>query len=520
MAIVVPFGDAQAHGSLACSITFRRSRGKVVLQKKPYGKQPNTPAQQAQKTKFSNGWKAYHQLDAWALSYLQQKAAELGTTKANLYLSQYLTDEIPSTDPMTLLKEIIDISIPEPAAPENDGIKIEPFSYIDIGPVETSYGDIYDKENSFTPGAQAIAHQREFIRLTRSYVTVVNIPFDYPLIITWKAFNDIEYTSLVRLPDINLGQTVTPSTTPMTDIKEITNINLVSTITGSSKTINFQFLTYKSSTQQYQGIGNIWDNENNFQPGIIADPYDKTFLQIDDIEIPPSTIPNDYELVIDYKDFADVAQQVNLKLPAFQLDTGTAPSTTPMMDIKGMTNMVIGVVLDDPVGNHYVYIGYNIGTYPTYAEMAQVQDPSNIFTDIIDSPGSKEELMEWRMLATSRNMIENYYIDLSYDDFGSNPQTKRVWWPYMVHVGQVFINLWLADDFSLYFDAALTDLAKPIDPNRKRLWIADDWSLYWDDAFTQLAKTPVTPGLNLWLADDFSLYYDKALTQLANTPYF
>ncbi len=107
MAIIIPFADPDAHGSIANSVSFRRRRGKVVFQKKPHGKQPNTPAQQAQKTKFSDGWKAYHQLDSWEIEYLTNKAADLNTTKANLFLSQFLLDEIPSTIPLNQIKNIL-----------------------------------------------------------------------------------------------------------------------------------------------------------------------------------------------------------------------------------------------------------------------------------------------------------------------------------------------------------------------------------------------------------------------------
>jgi len=520
MAIVVPYGDAQAHGSLACSLSFRRSRGKVVLQKKPKPRQPNTSAQQAHKQKFKDGWKAYHQLDAWALDYLTKKAVELGTTKANLYLSQYLKDEIPSDNPLSLIKDIIDISIPKPEATEDDGMKIDILSHIDAGPVITSYGHTYDKENSFTDGAVAIAHQRELIKLTRSYVPDLNIPFDYPIVVTWKAFNDAEHVSLIRFPEFVISDTKGTSDTPMTDIKEITAVNLIDKFTGASKTINVQFLTYKTSNQQYQGMGNIWDNENIFRPGVIADVYDKIFFQLDDIETPPSTIPADYEIEISYKNFADDLKHVHVKLPTFQLTAGTAPSTNPLNNIKKVTDMDIGRLIGDAPASMGHYVAVHPGTHPPELEMGYIFDNANVFVWIVDSPASRAVLMQWRGTGPYGALMENYYIDITYDDFVDDPHTIRLWYPYTPSAMPSWTRFFIADDMSVYSDYQLTNLLKPGDPNRKRLWIADDWSLYWDDAFTQLATPYSIPPVELWLADDFSLYWDKELTQLANTPFF
>ena len=520
MAIVVPYGDAQAHGSLACSVSFRRSRGKVVFQKKPRPKQPNTQAQQAHKQKFKDGWKAYHQLNAWAVDYLQKKAAETSTTKANLYLSQYLKDEIPSTNPLSLIKDILDISIPEPEGPEDDSLKIDAFSYVDAGPVETSFGHIFDKENVFNDGAVAGAHQRELLRLGTPYAAPIDLPFDYPLIVTWKAFNDEEYVSLIRLPEITIQGGGDTSDTPMSNVKEITHLNLISTMGGSPKTINFQFLTYKTSTQQYQGMGNIWDNENVFRAGVQADPYDKLFLQIDDIESPPSTIPDNYEIEISYKDFSDKLHHLHLKLPTFQLSAGTAPSSNPLNNIKKVTAMNIGTLIGDQPASMGHYVAVHPGTYPPELELGYIFDNANVFSWITDSPASRAAFMQWRGTGPLGGLMENYYIDITYDDFADDPHTIRIWYPYTPSAMPSWTRFFIADDLSVYSDYQLTNLIKPGDPNRKRLWIADDWSIYWDDDYLNLAKAYTWPPTDLWLADDFSLYYDKALTQLANTPFF
>jgi len=59
MAFVNPYTDQNAHGSVANAYSFRRSRGRVILEKKPRSKQDPTPIQSENRYRFSQavaGW--------------------------------------------------------------------------------------------------------------------------------------------------------------------------------------------------------------------------------------------------------------------------------------------------------------------------------------------------------------------------------------------------------------------------------------------------------------------------------
>lgn len=159
MALITPYGDPQAHGSMADSVTWRRRKGKVVFQKKPHPRQPNSPGQQAQKQKFKEAWASYHSLSAEDLAYYRELAAEQDMTGANLYLSLYLKGQLASRTPLYNLKNITDIDITSPISAVPAGLWFQHWGQDYDRHPSWVFGPTFDNSNVFTPVHTAGAHQ-------------------------------------------------------------------------------------------------------------------------------------------------------------------------------------------------------------------------------------------------------------------------------------------------------------------------------------------------------------------------
>ena len=339
MAIITPFADPDAHGTIANSVTFRRRRGKVIFQKKPHGRQPNTPAQQAQKQAFADGWKAYHQLNAWELAYLAEKAAELNTTKANLFLSQYLTNEIPSTIPQNQMKEILNLSLPEPEGEVDEALLHEFFSQVDSPLVELLLGHIFDDENVTITGSIAGAHDRAFIRIENKTAAEFIIPFNYPIILDYITQADVTKIQLIRLPEITLPAGTVPSTTKWTNINSIQGLSIVVAQQSGIEDVQMQLQNVVSGTVPNIIIGSISDNRNVSNEFPVITPNTDTYIEFADNKGTPLEMLQGMVIDLDWTDLGDVVHNDQLILPAIQNDDGGAASTTPTNDLKDVLNM-------------------------------------------------------------------------------------------------------------------------------------------------------------------------------------
>lgn len=96
MAIIVPFADPSAHGTLAKSVSFRRRFNYVVFQKRPVPVQPNTPEQLAQRLKFKQASFAWYSYDAESKKYFIRRAKDYNWTPRNLFIHAYLRGIMPS----------------------------------------------------------------------------------------------------------------------------------------------------------------------------------------------------------------------------------------------------------------------------------------------------------------------------------------------------------------------------------------------------------------------------------------
>ena len=121
MAIIVPYGDPNAHGSIGDVVTFRRRYGKVIFQKKPFPKQPNSAGQIAQRNAFKNALSGWYALNQFHKDFYNIHGPELGMTGLNLYIQQALLGNLPSTTSLQI-RRIVDCNIITVRAAQPNGI--------------------------------------------------------------------------------------------------------------------------------------------------------------------------------------------------------------------------------------------------------------------------------------------------------------------------------------------------------------------------------------------------------------
>lgn len=205
MAIIIPFADADAHGSICDTVSFRRSRGKVVFQKKPKPKQPNTPAQQSQKQWWKDTWKAWRQLSADQLAWLQAKAAEEQTTPANYYFDKTDSDEAYTRDDITFIETITAGTIDVPVAPAAQDLSWRWFSDLDPpGGTYNEAADIWDNENNFVQRNPLTTYDAFLFLLFNDAAYTIQIPEDYSLTFTYTKFGGGGKTITVKFPALEM----------------------------------------------------------------------------------------------------------------------------------------------------------------------------------------------------------------------------------------------------------------------------------------------------------------------------
>lgn len=194
MAIIIPYGDTNAHGSLGGSLSFRRRFGRVVLQKQPFPVQPNTPAQLAQRTAFKNASYDWYSYLAMSKRYFQDRAPTYGWTPKNLYIHASLTGILP-VQTMVPLKQVLAAQIintcgsgPTDNSYQFVAVRDSPFYNLSVG-------FIRDNENIYYPTGTALY---ECDRFYLSWTQTATIPFRYGIWIQWKNWDDSIHEGIVR----------------------------------------------------------------------------------------------------------------------------------------------------------------------------------------------------------------------------------------------------------------------------------------------------------------------------------
>jgi len=346
MAVVIPYGDAQAHGSLADSISFRRHRGRVILQKKPHSRVPGTPGQLAQRQRFKDGWTSYHALNLWELQYVQTKATAAQTSPSAWYLSQYLTDNIPSTTVQKGIKQITDLDLPEVIG--TDPLEIQFLFNARTDPAtDIELANIWDNQNLITPGPVVSPYDRAYIRVYYPGVSQVVIPFDYPILIYWNNFSDEPKENLIRLPELHLAPT--PSTDFFPDCKNIVWItNLEASAPGGGQVDQQYWFEYPTSP--FENPYNI-DPFNcnvgfqlNVSPNHAPANYNAFRITFTSHFAGTWSIPDNWTVQLEYNDFAAGTLELFIRFPALTLLNGESKTywmsaDTSLWNDQAMTSL-------------------------------------------------------------------------------------------------------------------------------------------------------------------------------------
>jgi len=198
MAIIIPYADPNAHGSLGGAVSFRRRFGRVVFQKIPIPKNPNTPAQQAQRTAFKNASTDWLSYNAVSKGYYYTRAPELNWTARNLFLSAKLGNKMPDQTYINI-REVSEGQILTPiGASSNEGY----FSIAGRGtpnPIWHTFGYINDNENVWYSNG-ALATQHDAIRV-RCYNPNQSI-WRYGVWIKFRDWSDNWYEVVVRFREL------------------------------------------------------------------------------------------------------------------------------------------------------------------------------------------------------------------------------------------------------------------------------------------------------------------------------
>lgn len=194
MAIITPYGDINAHGSLGGSVSFRRRFGRVIFQKKPDPKQPGTPGQIAQRNLFKSANYDYYGYPTQSKEYYEGRGPQLGMSAKNLYVQQSLKSNLPQYIAVPL-KEMLDAQVITTAGQTGASI-VTQFVAVRVSPFSSlSVGFIQDNNNIFYPTPPASFPADYF------YITWTNadpIPFRYGIWMQWKNWDDSIHEGIVR----------------------------------------------------------------------------------------------------------------------------------------------------------------------------------------------------------------------------------------------------------------------------------------------------------------------------------
>lgn len=205
MAIIIPFADADAHGSICDTVSFRRSRGKVVFQKKPKPKQPNTQAQQDQKQWWKDTWQEWRGLSAGQLAWLQAEAAEAETTRANYFFDKIKDEHGASGERQYLIKSIVDMVIDTPIGSAPGHIAFEFIEFTIDPPGGSGLGTILDNENDWHPASPIPPPFFVYLRIHRYLDPPVTIPDNYSITITYTTADDVQHQDVLYFPELELA---------------------------------------------------------------------------------------------------------------------------------------------------------------------------------------------------------------------------------------------------------------------------------------------------------------------------
>lgn len=201
MAIVSPYGDPNAHGSIARAISFRRRWGRVVMEKKPYPIQPNSAGQIAQKAAFSAAQTGWNTLSVAQKPYYLLRAPTLEMSERNLYTKAYLLNILPSYTGF-YPRQITAAQLMDPIGTAANDLQFVFNVWGGGPPVWNKLGEIWDNENTLKNTATwAGAYTWFQIAITLN----IAMPFRYGIALTVLDQSSVSHNFVIRFQEYGTG---------------------------------------------------------------------------------------------------------------------------------------------------------------------------------------------------------------------------------------------------------------------------------------------------------------------------
>jgi hypothetical protein len=196
MAIIIPFGDPNAHGSLADSVTFRRVRGGVCFQKKPNPVIRNTLAQQAQRTAFTTAQSLWFGYDVLSKPYIETRASQLGLTARQLFSRAYLLDQLPDPAPLPF-RALTAVQMIDPDGATGADTQFGFEGWDTVGNIWTSLGTFDVDSNTWSSWSE---FPNDFFPIRIQLFATKALAFRFGFAVTIKKPDTTEISQIWRMP--------------------------------------------------------------------------------------------------------------------------------------------------------------------------------------------------------------------------------------------------------------------------------------------------------------------------------
>lgn len=196
MAVIIPYGDPNAHGTIGGAISFRRRFGRVILQKKPSPVQPNTSAQIVQRNAFKSASESWNFLNAPSKPFYNDRGSMLGMTGRNLFTQAQLLPNLPSTGVINGRKILAwQILNPAGALPGSGSWTIH--FWDSSGMSWDAFGQIDDNENTLKSVSEFI---KTYTKMRITGKVDPSIPFRYGFSLSIQDQALVQHDIILRLP--------------------------------------------------------------------------------------------------------------------------------------------------------------------------------------------------------------------------------------------------------------------------------------------------------------------------------
>lgn len=192
----IPFGDINAHGSIADSLTFRRVRGGVVLQSKPRPRITNSQLQIVQRQKLTDANAAWYVLNPSSKAWVIPRATQLATTPRRLFCKNFMLNNLPALSGFSG-HQIVSCQVLDPT-----GLTVDNFGLYFDGLAQPDPNRIYLGEMDMaTNTIKNNYYQQSDITSWRINAWwSVPVPYRFGAAIVLKDLQDVDHTFILRFP--------------------------------------------------------------------------------------------------------------------------------------------------------------------------------------------------------------------------------------------------------------------------------------------------------------------------------